>query len=360
MRKREAGRKAPRIGRSFDLQFEESGRFNLERDGLIKGPSLFFWVPPSWEARPLRIEVWCVPRRSWATLLLEDGLTQNIPRKTAFQLIEFGELEVVKKKPLTVSIPKHKDFAEEQRYCSGRRIPGVAKGLFNGKSSISAGIRCKPPRSATNQAYVHTIGWVREAQRKAEIEYEKEQEKLLKDLERKEKKKNKKRRKRMRNLLIALLFICPVLGQAEQVSFPSPFFWDANTDNATEYGVYSSPASCVDPAPSPANCVAFSQVATVPHVLLTICTPDCITWTDPGPVTFGQSIFYRVTALNSSGGESAFSDELEVEWLEPIPGIPGKPRTATTLTFIIREKGKKVAEVVGKFYSGPGGLRTNP
>jgi len=72
---------------------------------------------------------------------------------------------------------------------------------------------------------------------------------------------------------------------------------------------------------------------------------------------FGQSTFYRVTALNSSGDESAFSDELELIWLEPTPNVPGKPRTTTTLTIMIRENGPPVDEVVGKFVSG---LRTSP
>jgi len=162
----------------------------------------------------------------------------------------------------------------------------------------------------------------------------------------------------MRKLFLLLFFISPALGQAEQIQFPAPLFWDANTDGVTvEYGAYSSNASCTDPNPSPATCVAFNRVATVSHTPLTVCSPDCITWTDPGPVVFGQSTFYRVTALNSSGDESAFSEELELIWLEPTPDIPGKPRTTTTLTFIIRERGPQVAEVVGKFVSG---LRTSP
>lgn len=163
----------------------------------------------------------------------------------------------------------------------------------------------------------------------------------------------------MRKLFLLLFFIsCPAFGQADQIQFPAPLFWDANTDGVTvEYGAYSSSTSCTDPNPSPANCVAFTKVATVSHTPLTICTPDCITWTDPGPVVFDQSTFYRVTALNSSGNESAFSDELELIWLEPTPDVPGKPRTTTTLTFIIRENGPQVDEVVGQFVRG---LRTSP
>ncbi len=300
------------------------------------------------------IEVRCVPRRRWATLLLDDGVSEKIPRPLAMQLVRMGELKVVGKRPLTVSIPKHKNFAEEQRYCSGRRIAGVTRGLFNDKASMSSGLRCRPPRSVMNQEYVKTIGWVREAQKKMALKEEKDRE----EKERARKAKAKRRRQ-MRKMLILFLFMAPVLGQADQVTFPSPLFWDANTDGVTTtYGVYSSGVSCVDPNPSPANCVAFSQVDTVPHTPLTVCSPDCITWTDPGAVVFGQSTFYRVTALNSSGGESAFSEELEVLWLEPIPDVPGKPRTTTTLTFIVRENGPQIAEVVGKFY--PGKPRINP
>lgn len=143
-------------------------------------------------------------------------------------------------------------------------------------------------------------------------------------------------------------------AQAEEVEFPAPIYWDANAENTTEYGVYSSSASCTDPDPSPTNCVAFTRVATVGQA------PDPVTWTEPGPVTFdGSSTFYRITGLNSSGGESAFSNELEIIWREPIPGVPGNLRTATTVVFVIRENGRKVAEVTANFYS-PGGLRIEP
>jgi hypothetical protein len=306
------------------------------------------------EVGPLLIEVRCVPRRRWVTLLLDDGIAEKIPRRLAMQMIRMGELKVVGKRPLTVSIPKNKNFAEEQRYCSGRRIPGITRGMFNDKASISSGLRCKPPRSVLNREYVKTIGWVRQAQKKMADKEDRDRE------EKERKKKAKERRRQMRKILILFLFMAPALGQANPVTFPSPFFWDANTDGVTAtYGVYSSGVSCVDPNPSPDNCVAFSQVDAVPHTPLTVCSPDCITWTDPGAVVFGQSTFYRVTALNSSGGESAFSDELEVEWLEPIPDVPGKPRTTTTLTFIVRENGPQIAEVVGKFYS-PGKPRIRP
>jgi len=66
-------------------------------------------------------------------------------------------------------------------------------------------------------------------------------------------------------------------GQAEDHEFGLPLYWDANTDGVTvTYGAYSSPSSCTDPSPSPANCVAFSKVADVPHTPDPVCTPDCI------------------------------------------------------------------------------------
>ncbi len=37
-------------------------------------------------------------------------------------------------------------YDEEQRYLSGRRIPGIERPRFNGRSSFSPGIRCRPPR----------------------------------------------------------------------------------------------------------------------------------------------------------------------------------------------------------------------
>ena len=37
-------------------------------------------------------------------------------------------------------------YEEEQRYLSGRRIPGIERPRFNEKTSFAAGIRCRPPR----------------------------------------------------------------------------------------------------------------------------------------------------------------------------------------------------------------------
>ncbi len=131
--------------------------------------------------------------RRWAQLQLDDGLSTKISRKDAFQLIEVGELTLVKRKPLTVRIPKHKEYHEEQRHLSGRRIPGVTKGLFNGKASVSSGVRCRPSRSASNKTYIRTIGWVREAERIMVGKREKVKEEQEKEARRKAKKRKRRR-----------------------------------------------------------------------------------------------------------------------------------------------------------------------
>lgn len=132
--------------------------------------------------------------RSPASLQLDDGLVTHIPRKIAFQLIEVGELILIKEQPLTVRIPKHKEFQEEQRHLSGRRVPGISKGLFNGRYSTSSGLRVRPPRSAQSRDYLVTIGMVRERQR----EILAEQEKVKDELEKARRRKRKRKRRKMR------------------------------------------------------------------------------------------------------------------------------------------------------------------
>jgi hypothetical protein len=125
---------------------------------------------------------------------LDDNLTTKIPRKTAYQLIEVGELTLVQKQPLTVRVPKHKEFHEEQRHLSGRRIPGISKGLFNGRHSTSSGLRVRPSRSGQSKDYLVTIGWVREASRKMITD----QEQVKDDLEKARRQKRKRKRRKMR------------------------------------------------------------------------------------------------------------------------------------------------------------------
>lgn len=153
-------------------------------------------------------------------------------------------------------------------------------------------------------------------------------------------------------LVILLPLFGQALGQGVDHEFGLPLYWDANTDGVTvSYEAFSSPTSCVDPNPSPANCVAFTKVADVPHAPDSTCSPDCIIWTEPGPVVFGQSTFYRVTACNGSGACTEFSNELELTWIEPLPDVPGQPRTGVTVV-VININGNENT-VVANFFSGP-------
>lgn len=108
----------------------------------------------------------------------------------------------------------------------------------------------------------------------------------------------------------------------ESIDFPAPIYWDANTESDIEnYGVYRSDVPCVDPLPAPLNCIGFALVATVSQ------GTDPIQWTEPGPVVFTQDVYYRVTARNTSGLESTFSNELNLRWLNPnAPAPPGDLR----------------------------------
>lgn len=126
----------------------------------------------------------------------------------------------------------------------------------------------------------------------------------------------------MRKLLILLLFVGAAYGQAESIDFPAPIYWDRNPEaDMVDYGVYRSETPCTDPTPAPGNCSTFVQVATVSQ------GPDPIQWTEPGLIVYVRDYYYRVTARNTSGNESAFSNELNIRWLNPnAPGIPGSLR----------------------------------
>ena len=39
-----------------------------------------------------------------------------------------------------------REYYEEQRHLSGRRVPGIERPRFNGKTSFSSGHRCRSPR----------------------------------------------------------------------------------------------------------------------------------------------------------------------------------------------------------------------
>ena len=128
--------------------------------------------------------------RSWALLQIEDGSFTKITRKTAFELIDAGDFQILRQRPLSISLIQHKDFQDEQRHASGRRIPGVTKPPFNGKSSTSSGIRCRPPRSCVNWEYVKTSIMAKQ--------FETERQDRIDEEEKKEARKQNRRRRRAR------------------------------------------------------------------------------------------------------------------------------------------------------------------
>ncbi len=144
-------------------------------------------------------------------------------------------------------------------------------------------------------------------------------------------------------------------GQAQSIDLSSPIYWDANTEaDLDTYGVYRSETPCTDPTPTPVTCPSFVEVASVPQAI------DPIQWTEPGPVTFVQDYYYRVTARNTSGNESGMSNELNVQWLNPnAPAIPGDPRTAIVAAIIINGG---TNTIVANFMPGhpPMIIRTEP
>ncbi len=153
----------------------------------------------------------------------------------------------------------------------------------------------------------------------------------------------------MKKLLLALffLFVCPVLGQTQDHVLSSPIYWDANSEvDIDTYGVWRADTDCVDPVPAPLNCPGFVEVASVPQ------GPDPIQWTEPGPVVFvTQDYVYRVTARNTTGNESIFSNPLTIRWLNPdAPGKPGGPRTAVQVVIIVNGDENVVT---ANFFAGP-------
>ncbi len=123
-------------------------------------------------------------------------------------------------------------------------------------------------------------------------------------------------------LPVVLFAVQCALGQVFTANLGDPIYWDARPEtDVDEYGVFRSAIPCTDPTPNPSTCPAFVQVATVPQ------GADPINWTEPGPITFVQDYYYRVTARNTSLLESQFSNELNVRWLNPLaPGAPGSLR----------------------------------
>ncbi len=127
----------------------------------------------------------------------------------------------------------------------------------------------------------------------------------------------------MKKIILACWLLgVPMAGQLVTANPGDPFFWDAGLEVDLDiYGVFRAEAPCVDAIPAPTTCPGFAQVATVPQAA------DPITWTDPDVLVFVKDYYYRVTARNTSGNESAFSNELNIRWLNPdAPAPPGSLR----------------------------------
>lgn len=141
-----------------------------------------------------------MPRR-WAQLHNEDGSVSKISIATARAWLESGDVTAIRDKPLIVTPVRHRDFDEEQRHLSGRKVPGVHKGIFNGKYSVSSGVRTRPPRSSVNWDYVKTIGLVREFERNREDKLDEERDKSIAEqaAKRRQARKRRKRAKRAEN-----------------------------------------------------------------------------------------------------------------------------------------------------------------
>ena len=301
---------------------------------------------------------------------LNDNLTATISRKIAFQLIDLGELVMVKKSPLTVKFPKHKEFHEDQRHLSGRRIPGVSKGLFNGRYSTSGGLRVRVPRSAQSKGYVMTIGWVRHAYRDMIDKEEKEKEKDEKDKRRQAKRKRRRQRRRLMRQAVQVIIFLVFTGIAQaqihsectgQTLPCTPLWWDTNPEpNVDGYWVYRSDVSCTVPSPEPSNCPGFVRVSSKIPQGPSLTLPRFI----DANLDFDRTYFYRATAENTSPLESLFSDELEVMWAAVRPSAPGNFRgTETGALLRLRwDKNPNVEQVnaytVRKSSSeiGPGGI----
>jgi len=160
----------------------------------------------------------------------------------------------------------------------------------------------------------------------------------------------------MKQLLVIALFMVPAFGQGEDRNLGTPIYWDANAEGDMDtYGVYRSETPCTDPTPTPLSCTTFVEVASVPQAA------DPIQWTEPGPVTYTQDYYYRVSARNTSGAESGLSNELNLRWLNPnAPAIPGDPRTGVSATIIINGDNNNI---VANFHAGdhpPVIIRTTP
>lgn len=130
--------------------------------------------------------------RIWALLQTEDGNFTKLSRRAAFEMVADGDFGILRRRPFTISHLQFKEFQEEQRHTSGRRIPGISKPLFNGKSSTSSGIRCRPPRSAVNLDYVRTAILLRSFQ----LAEEERRDEAVRAEDKKARRRRRRRRKK--------------------------------------------------------------------------------------------------------------------------------------------------------------------
>jgi len=130
-------------------------------------------------------------------------------------------------------------------------------------------------------------------------------------------------RRVMISLVMVAFFMCGLPAQDPV----QPLFWDANSEVDLEgYWAYRAltPCTFVNPDPNipagPVDCPQFSRLNTaiIPQAA------DPINFVDNGPLDFQIHYFYRVTAQNTSGLESQFSNELDTVHVNPnAPASPG-------------------------------------
>ena len=143
---------------------------------------------------------------------------------------------------------------------------------------------------------------------------------------------------------------------------PAPtIYWDPNTESDVDgYYAYESATPCTVADPRPADCPNFARIGQkVPQ------GPPPIAFDPPGFLAYAVPIYYRVTAENSSGFESGFSNELEVTVFNTVPPVPPgdlRESPASANIFIIEGGENQITIVYNVGVGAPGGsnLRGQP